>query len=289
MSRFYIIFIFLCVTVSGVRSGTLQACNPDTLDSCRIFQKADDLFRQQNYELAAAEYERCFYLSPSKEISYKALQQKAMCYKQTGNYEKAAFNLERIADAYEDYYQIALCYYLSNNFSKSLGTIDKCHLFFDSLQEDMLLLKILTLNELNKYEDSQKASEELANRLKNSTDKDIAPQINKLYSDLPKLKSEQTARILSFVPGLAHIYANEWGKGITAFALNAAALGFGVWQVLDKCYLTAYLGGAGLLSVTYPGAMKNGIYTVRKYNYNKTSQFNNNFKQEIISILQHGK
>ena len=289
MFRFYIIFIFLCVVVSGVRSENLQPCNLNSSDSACIFKKADDLFMQQNYELAAVEYERCFYLSSSKEISYKALQQKAICFKQTGDYSTAAATLERIAEDYGDYYQIALCYYLSDNFQKSKETIEKCRLYFDTLQEDMLLLEILTLNELNDYANAEKTAQELALRLKSSTNKDIMPYIDKLYSDLPKLKSEKTARILSFVPGLAHIYANEWGKGLTAFAINAAALGFGVWQVLDKCYITAYLGGAGLLSITYPGAMKNGVYEVRKYNYRKTLQFNQKFKQELIPLLPLGE
>ena len=280
MPRYYILFIFLSVIISGTESLFPQTSDAD-------FTVADAYFSRKDYESAAAEYERVFYNSDSREISHKALQQKALCRKLSGKYKEAAMTLERMPEDYADYYQIALCYYLSNDFAKSGYTITKCELYYDTLKEDMLLIKILTLNELNDYVNSKIAAEQLAQLLKNKTDVDISPFIDSLYSDLPKFKNEKTAKFLAFIPGFAQIYAGETAKGLAAFTLNAASIGFGIWQFIDRCYLTAYLGGAGMLSVVYPGAVKNGMYEIREYNRKKASQFNMKFRQKLIPTVQY--
>ena len=84
---------------------------------------------------------------------------------------------------------------------------------------------------------------------------DLKPLFDSLYAETPKLKNEKLGQWLAYIPGLAHCYAGYPAYGLAAFALNAAMLGFGVWQVLERCYLTAWIGGAGMLSITYPGAL----------------------------------
>ncbi|MGP1515529.1 MAG: hypothetical protein ACTTJH_06170 [Bacteroidales bacterium] len=293
MSKFYIIFIFLYATVLGTNVAYSKEDATESNDSivivkdtATVFAVADGYLSCRNYEMAIVEYERCFYGSQSRDVSYKALQQKALCYKLIGQYIKAATTLERVADTYEDYYQIVLCYYLGNDFIKANEMISKTELYFDALKEDMLLLKVLTLNEINEYNKSYNAAIELADKLNGSAKVDIKRFLERMYKKLSKLKSEKTARVLSFVPGLAHIYAGDYVQGISAFTLNFLVLGFGTWQIFESCYVTAYLGGASLLSVTYPGAMQSGMYAVKKLNYKKTSEFNNSFKIGLLSLLK---
>jgi tetratricopeptide (TPR) repeat protein len=264
----------------------LETENQTNKSLSEIFSVAGKYFTEQNYKMAIVEYERCFYNSTSREISYHALKQKALSYKLLGDYLESALTLERIAIEYEDYYQIALCYYLSNNFAKTIETITKCELYFDTIQENILLLKVLALNEVNNYKDAQLTAEELANKIESTLGKDIKPLIDSLYSDLPKLKSERIATKLAYFPPLAHFYANQYANGLIALGLNAIALGFGVWQIVDKCYLTAYIVGFGALTNTYPGTKANGVQQVKKYNYKKTRQFNDNFKQTLLQRLQ---
>ena len=280
MSRYYIIYIFLFAIFSGTENLSSQTANAD-------LNVADEYFSRKDYALAAAEYERVFYNSDSRDVSHKALQRKAVCYKLSGKYKEAATTLERMPVDYKDYYQISLCHYLNNDFLKAENTITKCELYFDSLKEDMLLIKIMTLNELNDYTNSEITAEQLATMLKNNANIDISSVIDSLYSDLPKFKNEKTAKFLAFIPGLAQIYAGEPVKGLVAFTLNATTIGFGIWQFIDNCYLTAYSVGAGMLSITYPGALRNGMYEVRKYNHRKAAQFNMNFKHKLISTVQY--
>lgn len=265
----------------------LETDNQMNKSFSEIFSVADKYFLQKDYKMAIVEYERCFYNSTSREISYHALKQKALSYKLLGDYSKSALTLERIAVEYEDYYQIALCYYLSNNFAKTIETITKCELYFDTLQDNTLLLKVLALNEVNDYSNAKLTAEELANKVKNTLGKDIKPLIDSLYDNLPKLKSERLATKLAYFPPLAHFYANQYANGLIALGLNAIALGFGVWQIVDKCYLTAYVVGFGALTNTYPGTKASGLQQVKKYNHKKTKQFNDNFKQTLLKRLQN--
>lgn len=276
MYRFYITFIFLCVTHFA---GSLSAQNSS------FCAKADSLFEEKNYRLARVEYERCFYLSSSQEQSYYALKQKSLCYKALKEYSKAADILLRVAERYEDFYQVALCYYLGDDYAKSLEAVAMAEMLSDTIKEDIVLIKLLAQNELQDYDAARLTAKTLNELHVKSGAKDLLPLIDSLYAELPEKKSERLAEILSFIPGLGQIYAGEYLQGFAALGMNAVALGFGVWQIFDKCYITAYVGGVGALSMTYPGAKTSGVYSAKKYNYKQSQKFNRLFKTTLIENL----
>lgn len=276
MYRFYITFIFLCVTHFA---GSLSAQNSS------FCAKADSLFEEKNYRLACVEYERCFYLTSSQEQSYYALKQKSLCCKALQQYSKAADILLRVAKDYEDFYQISLCYYLGDDYAKSLEVVATAEMLFDTIKEDIVLIKLLAQNELQDYDNAKLTAKTLNTLHVKSVNEDLTPLIDSLYAQLPKKKSERVAEILSFIPGLGQIYAGEYLQGLAALGLNAVALGFGVWQIFDKCYITAYVGGVGGLSMVYPGARTSGVNSVKKYNYRQFQQFNTQFKTILIDNL----
>ena len=272
MSRFCTIFIFLC--------GLLTATNAQS------FAVADSLFAVADYELAAVEYERCVYLSESRETTHLALERKAECFKRMGNYGRAADVMERYAASYAELQQIALCRYLDGYFRDAAFAVDRCEMLHDTLGEDMLLLKLLALNEQALYDSARAVGRQLAARHAKATGEDISPLLDSIYGKKPCLKSETLGWYLSLVPGLGHAYAGEYGLGAAAFAMNAACLAFGVWQVFEGCYITAYMGGAGLLSVTYPGAMRSATHYIKKANYERTAAFNAGCKAAVMDALK---
>lgn len=271
MYRYFTIFIFLCALA--------------TATNAQSFAKADSLFANGNYEQASVEYERCVYLSESREATHMALERKAECFKRLGEYGRVADVIERYASSYADLQQIALCRYLDGNYETAAFAVDRCEMLHDTLGEDMLLLKMLALNEQSLYDSAQAVARQLAERHLAVTGEDITYVIDSIYKNKPCLKSERLGWYLSLVPGLGHFYAGEYGLGAAAFLLNAACLGFGVWQVFEGCYITAYLGGAGMLSVTYPGAMRSATYYVQKANYERSSAFNGGCKQSVMDAL----
>ena len=274
MFRYFTIYIFLSVTALGINAQSL-------------FAKADSLYKEQNYALAQAEYERIVFLSSNKDTVNKALRQKCRCQKQTGSFLQAALTSERFASEYEDYFEKSLCYYLASDFEKANLSALKCELIFDSLAKDVLLVQVLALNEMNLYDSAKSRTVRLASLTDTLTVDNVQSVIDSLYSHKPKLLNEKTGRVLAFVPGAAQVYAGQYTQAVTSLLLNAVAAAFGVSQILDKCYITAYLFGAGGLSITYPGGVKNGNYCVQKANYKKTSAFNALFKERLIEMMSN--
>lgn len=272
MYRYFTIFIFLCALATGTKA--------------QSFAFADSLFEAGDYELAAVEYERCVYLSESRQTTYEAWKRCAQSYKMLGRYDKAGDALECcVGKTYSDYLQLALYRYLGGYYETSSFVVERCEMLFDTVGEDMYLIKMLALNEQELYDSARVVADSLVAKHFKSTGEDIMPLIDSLYALKPRLKSETLGWYLSLVPGLGHVYAGQYGLGAAALLMNVAALGFGVWQALEGCYITAYLGGAGLLSTTYPGAMRSATHYIKKANYKRTSSFNNGCKEALINAL----
>lgn len=271
MYRYYTIFIFLCGLATGINA------QPSRL--------ADSLFAIADYELAAVEYERCVYRAETREEVHQALVSKAECYKRLGRYGRAADALGRCATDYGDYLQLALCRYLDRDFAAASAAAERCTMLCDSVAEDILLVQMLALNEQSLFDSAATVGLRLAELHRLATGDDISLLIDSVFRSTPRLKSETLCWYLSLIPGLGHAYAGEYGLGLAAFAMNAAVLAFGVWQVYAECYVTAWLGGAGLLSVTYPGAMRSAEHYVRKANYERVLSFNNSTRRSVMDAL----
>lgn len=271
MYRYFTIFIFLCVLLTTANGQSTAL--------------ADSLMAAGDYDLAVVEYERCVYQAQSRQIKTYALRRKAECFKLLGNYTRAGDALERCAENYTDFVQLSLCRYLAGFYESAAFAANRCEMLCDTVGEDIYLIWMLALNEMSLYDSAHSVAITLAAKHLSATGVDISPIVDSLYSNTPQLKNERLAWYLSLLPGLGHAYAGEYGLGVAAFAMNAALLTFGVWQVFEGCYVTAYMGGAGLLSVTYPGAMRNAEYCVRKYNYKQTSAFNTAIRQVVMAAV----
>lgn len=275
--QYFITFIFLCVPYLT-----------NAQDS--IFELADRLFEQKDYDNAALEYERIVYNSSSKEELNKALFKKVATYKKISNYSKASRDLERVhlfslsQDLQEKYYyEKILCYYLGGEFEKASVTIEDMYLNIDSSQcSSTLLLQVFVYNELLRYQEAKTIADKWVVTLEGNQDK-IKKEIDDIYKKLPKQKSEKLGRYLAYVPGLGHLYAGNTLEGISAFLLNASVLTFGVYNVITANYITAYLGGAGILSGTYFGSYERANLLIRKHNYKTSKAFNDKVREHLLN------
>lgn len=232
------------------------------------------------------EYERQIYQATTRDELRDGILHKAACLQALGLYDKAAATLERTNIDATTLPKLVANLYLSGQYEKAANIIEDYQLENDTLYGDMLLVYILTLNELHRYDESLKAAQMMAAQHEEATGWRTMEQVNSIYRHLPKQKSETAARWLSMVPGLGHIYAGYPLEGITAFIINGAALGFGVWQVMEKCYFTAYFGGAGLLSSTFPGNQRSAVEHVKKRNFKRNNAFNQKAKERLLILFQ---
>lgn len=188
------------------------------------------------------------------------------------DFNSCYINLNRIKTSPENQelyftysYEKALCLYMLNNYSGcnvELNLIEQ-NVIDSTLKNNCLLLKTLTLCELEKFEESKKAFEKLAS-LYNMKEK--ADSICLAFKNL-NIKSERKAKILSMVfPGLGQFYAKKPLHGISSTVLEGAAVTYCVASFITGYYFTAVLTGVSMSARLYKGGQTNSINLVKKYN-----------------------
>lgn len=254
-----------------------------------VFGVADEYFLKKNYANAVLEYERVFFNNYDTEIQKYALKKKASCYKLDKKYTSSAKTLQRIPlynlslkEKDSIYYEMLLCSYLGDDFDFAEEIAVNMNLEVkENPSKELLLMLILIYNELNDYSSAHNCFLQYSRKTKDLSEEEVK-NLDSLYNHIPKNKSTKTAKHLAFLPGLGHIYAGFWAEGICAFIVNAGVLSFGISEFLLKDYITSWIGGAGLLSVTYLGQQKRAVYLTEKYNYLRNKEFNTLIKQILL-------
>ena len=261
--------------------------------------KADSLYASGNYFEASIEYERLIFLGNS-EIDLNLLRyKKALCYRQTKDFESAINTLQStyFPDAQDSLYRFvcyeqSLCYYLNNEPARVLWKIDEYfHRSSDSTTFDVFLpLKILSLHEAYKWKEAEQSFVEFVELQQFSCQKEteLKQLVAELYGkkNLPRIKSVKAAENWSrFIPGAGQIYAGNTGEGIINLLINASVLTFAGIQVYNHFYITGYLAGLGFFNKTYHGGMKRAAVIATKKNKQQMVEFNREVNQEIMSII----
>ncbi len=269
MYRYYITYIFLFAITFVVEA--------------QDFRRADSLLAVGKYALAAVEYERCHFQATSHDVSHQALRKKSECYKKLQRYDLAAQAMKRCRENYSDYLELVTLLYLADDFEHAAEESQNAELMFDTIGADMLLLWTLSLNEQQYYDSARRVCHRIAKLYDNSAA--INDSIDAIYSDTPRLKSKSLAHWLSIFPGLGHLYAGYPLVATIACVSSAAPIGFGVWQLTEHYYLTAYLVGAGLLNSTYFGTMQSATDHAKRTNHRRAAKFNEATRNRLIDVL----
>ncbi|SDC31616.1 hypothetical protein SAMN05216323_102542 [Williamwhitmania taraxaci] len=219
--------------------------------------------------------------------------QKALCLRWAGEYERASATLDRIplffvTDSVRKkvVFERALNYYLNGRFAQAEGEIRVLEdMFQGKLPVGSVLLCALILNEQQKWGDAKAML--LANASSGVFGNDSVAAKNRimiLYSDsnTPRLKSKNTAFWLSFLPGAGIAYGGEPAEGVLNFVMNAAAFGFGVYEIYYGYYLTGYFTGGILLEKFYLGGRKRADFLVERTNYERAKHFNKQAKSSLM-------
>lgn len=253
---------------------------------------ADSLVKKGRYLDAALELERLCFIGDSKDKN-DLLMQKALCLRWAGEYERASATLDRIplffvTDSVRKkiVFERALNYYLSGRFAQAEGEVRVLEdQFQGKLPGASVILYALILNEQQKWEDAKAML--LANASSGVFGSDSVAAKNEilaLYSNanIPRLKSKDKAFWLSFLPGAGIAYGGEPLEGALNFVLNAAAFGFGVYEIYYGYYLTGYFTGGILLEKFYLGGRKRADFLVDRSNYERAKGFNLQAKASLM-------
>lgn len=219
--------------------------------------------------------------------------QKALCLRWSGEYERASSTLDRIPLFFVNdsvrkriVFERALNYYFNGKFDLALGEIKVLEdMFQGKPPKGDVLLHALILNEQQKWGEAKDML--LVNTSSGVFGNDsiaARSEILTLYSksNIPKLKSKKTAFWLSFLPGAGIVYGGEPVEGTLNFVLNAAAFGFGIYEIYYGYYLTGYFTGGVFLEKFYLGGRKRADFLVDRTNYERARGFNAKAKSSLV-------
>ena len=290
-TKFFLTCTFLCAIFSNSTASSF---------------KADSLFNAGNYFQAAIEYEYLFFKTDGLKKSQLYRYKKALCFKYSGNFQKAVNEFQAIyfPDKTDSLfanvaYEHALCLYLINDHQNALWKIDD---YAFMVKDSASLVRFLPLKALiyNEMGDWSKARAELINysRYLDQTDQELfLSMVDDLYNkkNIPKIKKIKTAENLSmFLPGAGQVYAGRPGEGTLNFLIQLSCLAFGAhqlsngfttFQFWNAFPFTGYLGGIGMWNKIYQGGIKRAGIIAEETNQHRIADFNHNINYLIIGTL----
>ncbi|MEI8136475.1 MAG: hypothetical protein WCH21_04025 [Bacteroidota bacterium] len=264
-------------------------------------KKADSLFENKSYSLAATEYERCYFFIKNDTVRFNMVLKRANCFKTKGEYFEAYKNLFRLlnnnllsdSSRVNLYYECALNLYLSKYFNDAETFCLKIASLPVTNKQTVnaFLLHGLILNEKNDYFQANYKFTDFVNQSDFSLAKkdSLKKIITESYKteNYPKLKSLKKARRLSkLIPGAGLFYAGKPTKALTNITLQLAAAGYTGLNIYVGNYITAATAGVHLMRLFYTGGVNQLNEIVPSQNYKRSRKFNDNFKNTFIKELK---
>lgn len=262
---------------------------------------ADSLMKGHEYTLAAVYYEKALFdqnqqldtvsTENLRLLTNTLLFQKIQCQKALRAFEDAwqtaqRFDLNEPNDTlqFKLRYEGALCGYLSQRYNEAYGQIQQTRFYIQdtTLNVSLDVLEILTLNELERWEESKMIFARYVTR------NQLTIQLDKLYGFLKKKpKSPEKAQLLSFLmPGLGQIYAGYPKEGFVSLGLQALSLGFGVYHVLNHYYVIGFFTGAGLFQTFYFGGARRASIMAEETNRKRKARNNQKLRTLLVENEQ---
>jgi TM2 domain-containing membrane protein YozV len=257
--------------------------------------------QKQEYALAAVYYEKALFEynqhpevfsgDTLRRLTNRLLYQKIQCQKSLRSFEDAWQTVQRfdLSDPTELLqfkwrYESVLCGYLNQRYNEAYGQIQQTRFYItDSILTVPLdVLEILTLNELNRWEESKAVFRRYAAR------NQLSVNIDELYAFIRKSpKSPDKAQLLSFLmPGLGQMYAGYPKQGMVSLGLQALSLGFGVYHILNRYYLIGFFTGAGLFQSFYFGGARRAGLMAEETNRKRKAKNNQKIRALLVENEQ---
>ena len=92
---------------------------------------------------------------------------------------------------------------------------------------------------------------------------------------------------MSFLmPGLGQIYAGYAKEGLVSAGLQALALGFGVYHVLNRYYMIGFFTGAGLFQTFYFGGARRASIMAEETNRKRKARNSQKIRALLVENEQ---
>jgi len=264
--------------------------NAGGIDS--LLAEAEALMASAEYARAAIAFEYVVYQTDAPMPQAEACLGKARAYKRMQDYEGALKSLARVnfrplndTMHYRVRSEMAFLLFLTGRFAEADQQFKQMDFFLPKLElkQQSYYLRVLTLNELRRWEEAETVAHSWIDGmgLETTTQDSLHQQVNTWYAEVPHLKKRKRAEVLSIFPGLGHWYAGHFGEGLVSSLVSVGALSFTVFNVFQGNYVTALTLGTGLLQLFLFGGTRRARFLVEETNYNRTRAFNNPLKAQL--------
>jgi tetratricopeptide (TPR) repeat protein len=263
----------LCIVsvVSGSGDGDIDYYSPEN-----ILKFADHLYQERDYLRAAGEYQRYLFCSfgNADSILYKL----GLCYRRSGDLDKAITFFRRVADNNTDHhtkfavsYQIAYSHFLSQQYEGSIQILNETLAETEDTDERGRLQILSAFNYLHqrRWHDAERTLDGL--RLKDAEQIRIASSLRESAREGMELqyKSPLLAGLLSaIVPGAGKLYCKQYGDGFYSLFLAGVA-GLLAWDGFRENGVRSIKGWAfaSVGGIFYTGNVYGSAIAARVHNY----------------------
>ena len=243
------------------------------------------------YRAASVEAERIYFEAETSHERAQAALARSWALKHLGEHQQARENLRRVSMRnlspeleFRIHYERTLLHYLEGEFNDARNSLEQLRHFVDKPEWQDLAeyLEILSLIELNRWDDAYSATEDYLESIEASFSADSV-----FKQDPPRLRDPDRAEILSsFLPGAGLIYAGKPGGGLGNAAIQISALGWGVYNVLSGYYLTALFSGGGLFQAFYFGGIERAGVVANRHNEEETINYNAELTESLLRQIE---
>jgi tetratricopeptide (TPR) repeat protein len=275
----------------------------DNLSARQWLAEGDRLFEEGNFQQAGICFEKGFFESETPRIQALALIKKSDCYLAREAYSDASRVLSRmpyseIGDtlAVIARQKSALAAYLGRDFSLAESHLMQALALIEdsSLTLHLMPFHALVFNEQQRWAEAKSVLLRYLERLSLPEDekKKWKQSIGNQYETkkIPRLKNPEKAKMLSaFLPGLGYLYAGNISEGFWNVALQTLGLGLTGVGIFYGYYFTSAFVSISIFQKFYAGGINRSSFHARKWNYEKSRDFNLACKNLVIDLMKTKK
>lgn len=287
----FILFLFSCV------------CTANVYESQQVFDFANSLFDENDYQNAINEYNRYLYFYPDGSFAVESQYRIAACYLNMKQFPKAVKSYQKVLKMdipsklrQRTRVKIAECYFFKKDYNRA---IEKFNQFLIEYPQSEFIPRVQfmlgsTYTEIEKWNMAEKSWREIYSspqRTESQLLRDETRELNQILRRVNKLprRSPVVSGIMStFLPGLGQTYCERLSDGIYTFLVVGSLFAGTTYYVREERYKIAVpLGLVGL--IFYGGNIYGGVRAAKVFNHKQKSDFMRLLKEKVREISLSGE